>query len=115
MQVTVNASAVFYDWGRADVKNIIKDELNVRPFVLVSPEQHMSSSGQSSGQCSVVEVTDALSAECLRESLTVTHDHYKPTSGSILTRGLDRLFGEVTRGYQVIDQSALDSCLSCFF
>jgi len=82
------------------VKNVIKDELNLRPFVLVSSEQHVS----SSGQCSVVEVTDALSAEYLRESLTITHDHYKPTSGNILTRGLDRLFGEVTKGYQVIDQ-----------
>jgi len=49
-----------------------------------------------------VEVTDALSAEYLRDSLTVTHDHYKPTTGNIFSRGLDRLFGEVTKGYQVI-------------
>lgn len=82
---------------RADVKNVIKDQLNVRQFVLVIADDRASSS-----QCAV-EVTDALSAEYLRESLTVTHDHYKPTSGNLLSRGLDRLFGEVTKGYQVIN------------
>lgn len=82
---------------RADVKNVIKDQLNIRPFVLVSSDDRISGS-----QC-CVEVTDALSAEGLRDSLTVTHDHYKPTSGNLLSRGLDRLFGEVTKGYQVIN------------
>lgn len=82
--------------NRADVKNVIKDQLNIQPFVLVSSEPRATSSQWS------VEVTDALSAEYLRESLTVTHDHYKPTSGNLLSRGLDRLFGEVTKGYQVI-------------
>ena len=84
---------------RADVKNVIKDQLNMRPFVLVGAD-HAASDHQL-----CVEVTDALSAECLRESLTVTHDHYKPTSGNILSRGLDRLFGEVTKGYQVVSKS----------
>ena len=78
------------------MKNVIKNQLNVRPFVLVSPDRRVTA-----GQWSV-EVTDALSAECLRESLTITHDHYKPTSGNLLSRGLDRLFGELTKGYQVI-------------
>jgi len=78
------------------VKNVIKDQLNIQPFVLVSSE-HRDGSSQWS-----VEVTDALSAEYLRESLIATHDHYNPTSGNILSRGLDRLFGEVTKGYQVI-------------
>jgi len=82
---------------RADVKKVIKDQLNIRPFVLVSSD-HMASSHRLS-----VEVTDVLSAEHLRESLTFTHDHYKPTTGNILSRGLDRLFGEVTKGYQVTD------------
>jgi len=77
------------------MKNVIKDQMNIRPFVLVSYE-HMASGGQWS-----VEVTDALSAEYVHESLTVTHDLYKPTSGNLLSRGLDRLFGEVTKGYQV--------------
>ena len=87
---------------RADVKNVIKDQLNVRQFVLVSSDQRASSSQWP------VEVADALSAECLRESLTITHDHYKPTSGNLLSRGIDRLFGEVTKGYQVIRQLTLD-------
>ena len=80
---------------RADVKNVIKDQLNIRPFVLVSSDHRVTNSQWS------VEVTDALTAEYLRESFTVTHDHYKPTSGNLLSRGLDRLFGEVTKGYQV--------------
>ena len=80
---------------RADVKNVIKDHLNVQPFVLVSSDHRWS-----------VEVTDVLSAECLRESLTVTHDQYNPTSGNLLSRGLDRLFGELTKGYQVINNGS---------
>jgi len=79
------------------VKNVIKDQLDIRPFVLVSSD-HVSGSPQVS-----VEVTDALSAKYLLESLTVTHDHYKPSDGNIFSRGLDRLFGEVSKGYQVID------------
>jgi len=81
---------------RSDVKNVIKDQLDVRPFVLVSSDH------RAGGDHWVVEVTDVLSAECLRESLSVTHDHYRPSTGNILSRGIDRLFGEVTKGYQVV-------------
>jgi len=54
----------------------------------------------SGGQCHI-EVTDALSAEYLQESLSVTHNVYHPTDSSLLSRGVDRLFGEVTKGFQV--------------
>jgi E3 ubiquitin-protein ligase MUL1 len=74
-----------------DVKRVIKDQTNVRPFLLVPTD----------GDSSVaVEVADALSAEYLLDSLDVVHDHYQPATDSFLSRGLDRLFGEITKGYQ---------------
>lgn len=72
-----------------DVRRVIKDKVNTRPFQLVSEEGDWS-----------MEVTDALTAQYLDESLELVHDHYQPATDGLLARGLDRLFGEVTKGYQ---------------
>lgn len=71
------------------MRRVIKDKVNTRPFHLVSEEGDWS-----------VEVTDALTAGYLDESLELVHDHYQPATDGLLARGLDRLFGEVTKGYQ---------------
>lgn len=47
-----------------------------------------------------IHVEDPLSAEHLDVALSTVYDHYEPTKDGALSRGLDRIFGEVTKGHQ---------------
>ena len=54
-----------------------------------------------------VEVEEPLSADYLMESLTPTFDKYTPNTDSVLTRGIDRIFGEVSKAYQETEKMLL--------
>ena len=47
-----------------------------------------------------VDVIDSNTSDYLRDHLSSTYDKYEPTKESLLSRGIDRLFGEVTKGFQ---------------
>lgn len=78
---------------RSDVRRVIKDIANVRPFCIVDPNSR-------STRRLKVEVTDPLSADYFLEFLPVTYDRFDETQEGFLSRMLDRLFGEQTKGYQ---------------
>ena len=64
------------------------------PFVLVNADRDASKGMR-------VDLVDILNAEYLRDSLQVTHDHFNPSQDGLLLRSFDRLFGDVSKGYQV--------------
>lgn len=74
------------------MKNVIKDRFSTTAFRLVAP-------GGGEGNFSV-EVEDPLSAELIEDTLTVTHDHFEANTSGALSRGIDRIFGEVSKGFQ---------------
>ena len=47
-----------------------------------------------------MDVVEPMSAEYMTSSLSSTYDKYTPSSDDLLSRGIDRLFGEVTKGFQ---------------
>ncbi|KAK2155449.1 hypothetical protein LSH36_240g03028 [Paralvinella palmiformis] len=87
----------------SDVKNIIKDITRVCGFVVVDRD---STSSLQDAQV-LVEVLEPLSAEFLMDSLPTTYDQYTPNSDTILSRGIDRIFGEVSKGYQETEKMLL--------
>jgi len=76
------------------VKSVVKDHVNECPFVLVNGDPDVPKGMR-------VELVDVLNAEYLHESLQVTYSHFTPTADSFLLRSFDRLFGDVSKGYQV--------------
>ena len=71
------------------MKNVIKDRFSTTAFRLVAPEGGVG-----------VEVEDPLSAMFVEDALTVTHDHFEANTSGAFSRGIDRIFGEVSKGYQ---------------
>ena len=57
----------------------------------------------SSGDLAV-RVHEPLHADMLMDSLYVVHDYYEPVKTSMLEKGIDRLFGEVSQGFQEKEQ-----------
>lgn len=75
------------------MRRVIKDVANVRPFCIVDPDSRSSRRLK-------VEVTDPLSADYFLDFLPITYDRFDETQDGFLSRTLDRLFGEQTKGYQ---------------
>ena len=75
------------------MRRIIRDVTNVQNFNIIN-------SNEKSSQGIKIQVTDPLSAEYLMENLPVVYDCYQPCKDGLFTRSLDRLLGEVTKGYQ---------------
>lgn len=75
------------------MRRVIKDVANVRPFTIVDPDSRSTRRLR-------VEVTDPLSADYFLDFLPVTYDRFDETQEGFLSRTLDRLFGEHTKGYQ---------------
>lgn len=73
------------------MKNVIRDVVDSVPFYL----HKINRDGVNDVR---VHVSEPKSAEFLLDELTVTFDDYKSNSSSLLARGIDRIFGEVTKG-----------------
>ena len=79
---------------RADCKRVVRDATNFAPFKLVGcraddPE---------------VLVTEPFSARYLMDDLRTTYDKYEPTKTTVMEKGIDRMFGDVSKGYQETEQ-----------
>ncbi|KAL8624694.1 hypothetical protein ACOMHN_038240 [Nucella lapillus] len=74
----------------SDVKKVLTENLESAPFALSDPD--------SPGH--LLMVTEATEAKHLLEDLEVTHHEFVPRHTSTLEAGLDRIFGEVCRGYE---------------
>lgn len=77
----------------SDFTRIVRDFFNYCPFHIVSRDS--DSTGDHS-----VEISDVLAADYLSDHLPVVHDSYSPVKDNLLSKGMDLLFGEVTKGYQ---------------
>ena len=86
------------------MKNSIQDKLHSVPFVL---QRWLGKDDKSQ-----IQVMDPMSASLLTDDLTVTHDVFNPTeSGNLVSRGMDRLFGEVIKGYHETEKMLLTNTL----
>ncbi|XP_076472882.1 mitochondrial ubiquitin ligase activator of NFKB 1-like [Babylonia areolata] len=74
----------------SDVKKVLMENLESVPFALSDPD--------SPGH--LMMVTEPTDANRLLDDLEVTHHEFAPRQTSVLESGLDRLFGEVCRGYE---------------
>lgn len=77
----------------SDFRRVVRDAFNYRPFFIANPDRDL-------GDKRKVEVTEILAAEYLDDYLPVVHDQYNPTKNGLLSRSMDLIFGEVTKGYQ---------------
>ena len=82
---------------RSDVKNVIRDAWESVPFYLTSPTSEESK----------VLVTDPKSAKYLQDELTTTYDRFEQNKSGIFQRGIDRISGEVSKGYQESEKMLL--------
>ena len=80
----------FYLLNRSDAERVISNTVEGVPFVLSDPDKP----GHK------VHVTEALVAEFILDDLTVTHDQFKPEQSNLLQHGIERAFGEYTKGFQ---------------
>ncbi len=71
------------------MKKIIQDQINSCPFQIQNPATQFS-----------VDVSEPLAADFILDSMQLTHDQYEPTKDSLISRSMDRFFGEITKGYQ---------------
>jgi E3 ubiquitin-protein ligase MUL1 len=74
---------------RRDTKHVIRDTYNERPFVL-----------EGNTATERIHVEEPLMAQYLVDSLPVTHDRFEPNKANLLSRGLDRIFGDVSKGFE---------------
>ena len=74
------------------MKNVIRDSYTLKPFVLADPN--------SSSSYAQIKVEEVLAADFLDESLITTHDKFEPSQSNLLAKGLDRIFGDVSKGFQ---------------
>ncbi|KAL5015858.1 hypothetical protein ScPMuIL_005447 [Solemya velum] len=81
----------------SDAKKILTDTVESVAFALFNPFQTDHK----------VYVDDVSQAQYLYDDLSVTHDKYKPSQSGLLQRGVDRLFGDVTKGIQETEQMLL--------
>ncbi|CAG5123720.1 unnamed protein product [Candidula unifasciata] len=82
----------------SDMKKVIRDNTEMVPFAISKP------GGDPRFR---VEVTDARMATQLEDDLQTTYDRFEPSKASLVQVGLDRLFGEVTKGIQETEQMLL--------
>lgn len=89
---------------RSDVTNIIQDKVQSVPFVL---RRWFCKESQTE-----IVVDNPTSASFLMESLTVTHDSFKHSQGgNILSRGLDLMYGDVSKGIHHNEKMLLTNTL----
>lgn len=74
---------------------MIRDATNITPFQLVSLRCQ-----DNERTSTPVQVIEALSAEYLMDDLKVTYDKYEPNQSTMMEKGVDRLFGDVSKGFQ---------------
>ena len=80
---------------RTDSKRVIRDATNVTPFQLVALP-----SMDDGNNSKPIQVEEPLAAEYLMEDLKVTYDSYEPNKATMVEKGVERLFGDVSRGFQ---------------
>lgn len=86
------------------MKSVIQDKIHSVPFVL---RRWLGS--EDSAQ---IQITEPLSASFLMDDLTVVHDSFSPSeSKSMVSRGIDRLFGDITKGYHETEKMLLTNTL----
>ena len=51
-----------------------------------------------------MHVFEPLAAEYLMDDLQTTYDNFTPSTTTLIERGIDRLFGDVSKGYQETEQ-----------
>lgn len=73
---------------RSDHKKVLRDATNVTPFKLV---------GKDGGE---ILVAEPLASEQIMDDLTTTFDRFEPNKSTVLERGIDRIFGDVSKGFQ---------------
>ncbi|RUS74644.1 hypothetical protein EGW08_017598 [Elysia chlorotica] len=86
----------------SDVKKVLRDTTEYVPFAL----KPVKDSG-TDGNKHVVEVLDPGQAARLRDELETTHDSFEPHRSSLVQIGIDRLFGEVSKGLQESEKMLL--------
>ncbi|XP_062566315.1 mitochondrial ubiquitin ligase activator of NFKB 1-like [Saccostrea cucullata] len=76
----------------SDVKNAIRDTLEVIPFYLIPHG--------NSWYPTKVMVTEPNSAHHIDKELTITHENFTQSQSSVFKKGMELVSGEVTKGYQ---------------
>lgn len=80
--------------SRSDVKRTVRSAINFAPFKLVGCRQDDPE----------VVVTEPFSAVYLLDDLRTTYDKYQPTKTTAVEKGIDRMFGDVSKGFQETEQ-----------
>ncbi|KAL3858265.1 hypothetical protein ACJMK2_012861 [Sinanodonta woodiana] len=93
----------------SDVKNLIREKLEQVPFVLKQPDRVSKNDYfyRHSTDGHMVHIMEPTQAEFIMDDLTTTYDHLEVNQSSPLERGIDRLFGDVTKGYHEQEQMLL--------
>ncbi|KAK3736457.1 hypothetical protein RRG08_010738 [Elysia crispata] len=84
----------------SEVKKVIRDTTEYVPFALKPGKGNISDRH-------LVEVLDPGQAARLKDELETTHDKFEPHKSSFVQIGIDRLFGEVTKGLQETEKMLL--------
>lgn len=79
---------IIFGYLRLDEKKVLLDHTDAVPFYLAGYTD------------SRVHVREPLNAAFIRDDLMVTYDHFEPSKDRLLTRTVDRLFGEISKGIQ---------------
>ena len=74
---------------------MIRDATNITPFQLVALRCK-----DSENLAKPVKVCEPLAAEYLLDDLKVTYDKFLPSQSTVVEKGVDRLFGDVSKGFQ---------------
>lgn len=83
----------------SDVKNVIRDTLEMIPFYLVPHGEGLHTTK--------VLVTEPNSAHHIDEELSVTHENFIQTPSDIIKKGMELISGEVHKGYQETEKMLL--------
>lgn len=87
-----------------DVKNAIADKVQTVPFLL---KRWLGKESKTE-----IRVEEPTAANYLMGELTTTYDSFEPTSaGNMVSRGIDRIFGEVNKGYHETERMLLTNTL----
>jgi len=84
-----------------DVTRVIQDRMQMVPFLL----RKVLDDGSNRD----FHINNPSDADLLTDTLTVTYDHFEPSSSGFLSRVVDRVSGEVTKGYQETEKMLLSN------
>lgn len=89
---------------RTDLKNTIQDKVQTVPFLL---KRWLGKESKTE-----IFVNEPTAANFLMNDLSITHDSFEPAeSGNVVSRGLDRIFGDVNKGYHETEKMLLTNTL----